>query len=203
MMPKKFGKTASYVVPSLFAAGMVAEPAIAEIDGATSNSAPADLEAKSLVSEISKQQTYTLAGHSSHGSHGSHGSHSSHSSYSGINLIQEEDAKNTEETLIASSGMDGGRNESSTPRSAILPSTLATAEKRKLKTLPGNSKKFADIVRQAQVALSIKGYNVGAINGELHARTIAALFEYQSSVGLLANGKLNPETLSAIGIVAG
>ena len=75
----------------------------------------------------------------------------------------------------------------------MLPSSPALVEQRKLKILPGNSAKFADTVIQAQLALAGRGFDVGVIDGTLHARSIAAIYEFQSSVGLQSTGKLSPK----------
>jgi len=92
------------------------------------------------------------------------------------------------------------RNESSTPRSTILPSSPAITKPKALKRLPGNSGKFKDAIIRVQVSLASQGFNVGSINGELHSRTIAAIYEYQSRIGLIPSGKVTPETLDNLGI---
>ena len=51
-------------------------------------------------------------------------------------------------------------------------------------------------------AVAGRGCDVGAIDGTLHARSRAAIYEFQSSVGLQSTGKLSPETLSSLGVVA-
>ena len=95
----------------------------------------------------------------------------------------------------------------STPTSSILPSSPAitdlAGEKRKLKVLPGNSGKFKDTLLRAQVALASQGYSVGAVDGEMHARTVAAIYEFQLQSGIEPTGKLSPETLSKLGILVG
>ena len=191
-------KFAKFVVPTLAAAGSAALNADTEATKTTSlemDDASLLQNAKSLVSELETQQVYTLAQHSSHGSHGSHGSHSSHSSHAsgGARTIS-----------IDNDGVDEleARNLASTPNSSVLPSSPALVEQRKLKILPGNSAKFADTVIQAQLALAGRGFDVGVIDGTLHARSIAAIYEFQSSVGLQSTGKLSSETLSSLGIVA-
>ena len=186
---------AKFVVPTLAAAGSAALNADTETTKTTSletDDASLLQNAKSLVSELETQQVYTLAQHSSHGSHGSHSSHSSHSS-GGARTIS-----------IDNDGVDEleARNLASTPNSSVLPSSPALVEPRKLKILPGNSAKFADTVIQAQLALAGRGFDVGVIDGTLHARSIAAIYEFQSSVGLQSTGKLSPETLSSLGVVA-
>ena len=123
--------------------------------------------------------------------HGSHGSHDSHSSYMPSNII---DPQKTQEIST--------RNENSTPRQTVLPSSPAIAEfgSRKLKKLPGHSQLFKDAVQKVQVALMVKGYEVGEINGEMHSRTIAAIYEYQQDINFIPSGKLTSDTLASLGI---
>lgn len=92
------------------------------------------------------------------------------------------------------------RNEASTPRSAILPSSPALAKK--LKTLPGNSKTFSKIVSRTQISLASSGYDVGPINGQIHARTVAAIYEFQERSGMIPTGKLTNDVLGSLGIIA-
>lgn len=190
----KMSKIVKYLVPTLAAAGSIAAIANEVSDKADDGVVPSNSlpdKAKSLVSELETQQVFTLAQHSSHSSHSSHASHSSHSS-GGARSLSFDDG--VEEIEV--------RNLSSTPNSSVLPSSPALVEQRKLKILPGNSKKFADTVIQAQLALVSRGFDVGVIDGTLHARSIAAIYEFQSSSGIPSTGKLSPETLSSLGIVA-
>ena len=92
------------------------------------------------------------------------------------------------------------RNESSTPRSTILPSSPALTKK--LKPLRGNSEKFRTIVAEAKVALLVKGFDVGTLDGQLDARAMAAIFKFQKSIGLPPDGKLTADVLSALNIRA-
>ena len=192
---KLTAKVLKYLVPSLAAAGSLAFGADTQ-PGKASNpesaASPLLKNAKSLVSELESQQVYTLAQHSSHSSHGSHSSHSSHSSGGGRSISIDDEEFNELET----------RNYSSTPTSSVLPSSPALVEQRKLKILPGNSENFTNTVIQVQLALASKGFDVGAIDGSLHARSIAAIYEYQSSAGIPSDGKLSPTTLASLGIVA-
>lgn len=146
---------------------------------------------KGMVTNIDESHSFTLAQHRSHQSHASHGSHQSHRSY-GYRLPTGE-----AETAVASAP---SRNEMSTPPNSILPVSPATA--RKLKVLPGNSGKFGELVTRAQIALAAKGYDVGAMDGQIDARTVAALYRYQGDQGMVPDGKLTNEVLSSLGIVA-
>ena len=91
------------------------------------------------------------------------------------------------------------RNERSTPPNSVLPSSPAIARKRVM--LPDNSGKLHELVMRTQIALLAKGYQVGRVNGELHARTVVALYHYQEDAGQDPSGKLTDEVLSSLGIV--
>jgi His-Xaa-Ser repeat protein HxsA len=192
-------KKSAFVVPSLLLAGLVPNSAEAGQDNTgdtfTSNSFLDKMS--SIVSDISASHVYTLAQHRSHASHASHGSHSSHRSASFAPPVN--DGLELGITPASFSGADG-RNEMSTPRSTILPSSPALTKK--VKILPGNSKKFKDVVTRLQIALVARGFDVGTVNGEVHARTIAAIYDYQSRNGLVPTGKVTNSTLGTLGLIA-
>jgi len=152
---------------------------------------------KDLVAENKSKQAYTLAYHYSHQSHASHASHQSHRSYH--HPIDVPNDNLTSQNIGESIGIEG-RNMSSTPANSILPSSVAITKK--VKILPGNSGKFKEVVSKAQVALAARGFDVGALDGELHARTVSAIHSFQKSSGMAPSGKLDPETLSRLGVVA-
>jgi His-Xaa-Ser repeat protein HxsA len=189
-------KARKLAIPSFLAAGMVPFGATADVGQAETESGGGTLldNIDALISSIEDSHHYTLAAHSSHASHASHGSHGSHRSSS-----MRPDAPSSD---VAMATLEGAitRNVSSTPPTSILPSSPAIA--RKLKVLPGNSKKFHDIVMRAQIALHTRGYEVGAVDGSLHARTVAAIYLYQSDAGVVPSGKLTTATLSSLGLPA-
>lgn len=159
---------------------------------------------KKIVKSMTQPHEYTLAAHTSHVSHGSHRSggtghvsHSSHRSYFKPPELEESQLLKSETAVLENAV---SRNENSTPRNTVLPSSPAIAQK--LKVLPGNSTKFREVVTAAQVALVARGYETGPINGNLQAKTMAALFRFQRDNGLLPNGKLTPESLTALNVVA-
>ena len=53
-------------------------------------------------------------------------------------------------------------------------------------------------VADAQRILTSLGYDPGPVDGEMGSKTRNAIQAFQSAVGLVANGQLNPETLSAL-----
>ncbi len=177
-------------VSTLLAAGLTPLPVLGDDDSKAGDHSHDSLtdRVRSIVTSIGDSYTYTLAQHRSHASHGSHKSHSSHRS-GGVHLVRDAVA-------LAS----GTRNEASTPPNSVLPSSPAIA--RKLKILPGNSPKFREVVLRTQIALLAQGYQVGEVNGELHARTVAALYRYQETMGEVPSGRLTDTSLSLLGIVA-
>lgn len=191
-------KAITFSIPSLLAAGLVPFSGAAAADG----SEPAADEEKSLfdglgeiVQNIDESHTYTLAQHRSHQSHASHGSHQSHRSYS-YRLAP------SGETDVATAPMESPetRNHSSTPPNAVLPSSPAIAKK--LKVLPGNSAKFHDLVTRVQLALASRGYEVGEVDGRMHARTVAAVYRFQQDIGQVPSGKITSDVLGSLAIVA-
>lgn len=57
-----------------------------------------------------------------------------------------------------------------------------------------------DRVRQIQQALSQKGFDPGALDGEFGPHTHAAVVAFQLSEGLLPDGEVGPQTAAALGI---
>ena len=90
------------------------------------------------------------------------------------------------------------RNYQSTPPSSVLPQSPSTAPK----TLPGNSPKFAEIVKQIQASLFLKGYYTGAIDGVVGPQTRAAISKFQKDSSLPITGTITTEVLNALGIAA-
>ncbi len=179
-------------IPTLLAAGLTALPVAADVEAEKSSESEISLfdHMKGIVKNIEEAHQFTLAQHRSHQSHSSHQSHRS-SSYQSPSI-----QSGSQATLPAEST----RNKMSTPPNSVLPSSPAIVKK--LKILPGNSGKFRELVMRTQIALLSKGYHVGEINGELHARMVAALYKYQEDTGQIPSGKLTNETLSSLGIAA-
>ena len=58
----------------------------------------------------------------------------------------------------------------------------------------------ADTIRSAQQALNDKGYKAGAVDGIMGPRTAAAVKSFQQAQGLQQSGKLDQQTLGALGV---
>lgn len=182
-----------FTISSLLVAGFFPGTSLAD-DTQPSNSSLVD-DISEIVSSISNEHQYTLAAHRSHGSHGSHGSHRS---YFAPQPPPSPELQHIEET--EQSDLRGTRNERSTPRSSILPKSFGTLKK--VKFLPGNSAKFKNIVLRLQLALYGLGYDVGSVNGDMHANTVAALYKYQKEKGMVPSGRITHDVLSSLSIVA-
>lgn len=151
-------------------------------------------DVKAIVEHLSAKQAYILAGHRSHASHASHASHSSHRSY--VMPPREEDYR--VENANPGIQLASIRNDQSTPSTSILPSSPAITQK--LKVLPGNSMKFQATVQQMKLALIARGYEINRVDGELDARTRAAVYKFQVARGMPSNGKVTPGVLAALNI---
>jgi len=189
-------KRKMFTIPSLIAAGIFSGSTSAEEAKSPETSIVEDIS--EIVLSISDEHKYTLAFHRSHYSHGSHGSHGSHRSYFAPQPAPSPELKTSEET--EPSNVVGTRNERSTPRSSILPKSFGTLKK--VKVLPGNTPKFRNIVLRVQLSLYGLGYEVGPVNGNLNATTVAALYNYQKDKGMVPSGKITHEVLDLLSIVA-
>ena len=57
-----------------------------------------------------------------------------------------------------------------------------------------------ELVKQAQEKLSAAGHEAGPADGKMGPQTQAALKEFQESKGLEASGRLDQETIAALGV---
>jgi peptidoglycan hydrolase-like protein with peptidoglycan-binding domain len=57
-----------------------------------------------------------------------------------------------------------------------------------------------DVLRRVQGTLNARGYKAGAANGRMNPQTRQALREFQKSENLEETGRLNPGTLTALGM---
>jgi peptidoglycan hydrolase-like protein with peptidoglycan-binding domain len=60
-----------------------------------------------------------------------------------------------------------------------------------------------DEIRQLQITLNQRGFNVGEPDGNFGPRTRAALMQFQQREGLQRTGQIDQQTISALGINAG
>jgi peptidoglycan hydrolase-like protein with peptidoglycan-binding domain len=55
-------------------------------------------------------------------------------------------------------------------------------------------------IRQVQIVLRDRGFDIGVIDGQLGPRTMAALTEFQRQQGLQATGHIDSQTVMALGV---
>ena len=182
-----------FTIPSLLAAGLFASPSSAE-DASPAKPTLAD-HISEVVSSITDSHEYTLAGHSSHSSHGSHRSHRSGGYHPGP-----PPEKFNNDAAGISSDLNGTRNVNSTPFKSVLPSSFGVVKK--VKVLPGNSEKFKNILLRVQLNLNSLGYEIGAMGNGLDAKTVAAIYKFQNDRGMVPSGKITPQVLGALQIIA-
>lgn len=186
-------KLKRFLIPSLFAAGLLPQQASAI---PTDDAKPADPQKTSLFQAFKLQHVFTLAGHRSHSSHASHRSSSGGAVYSpptpSYSAPAPIYAPSTPAPLYTPPASD------STSPSSILPSSPDAA----LKVLPGNSDKFLEIAKQVQLGLYSWGYYAGEIDGVVGPATRTAISSMQSDWGLPVTGTITPEVLNALKIVA-
>ena len=134
------------------------------------------------------------AAHRSHSSHSSHRSHSSHSShYSGSggysaprSYTPPASAYSAPSTTANRFSGSSSRPASTTP-SAAPARTSATADRNQL-------------VMRVQMALLVKQYYSGSIDGVLGNGTRGALMAFQADSNLQNHGRMDTPTLNALGI---
>jgi hypothetical protein len=94
-----------------------------------------------------------------------------------------------------STEMEGeDRNESSTPRSFVLPATPAIALEQEIASIQTGNPAFSCAIRLAGL-----GYDVGRMPPTDNAKLKVAIFKFQKKLGLIADGTLNVATRIAVG----
>lgn len=148
-----------------------------------------------LAAPLNLEIDNLYAGHRSHSSHSSHRSHSSHYSSSGGGGSY----RYTPATpLVAPTPAptrptpDPSRT---SPSRSPAPDTLAPST-----TTRPTHDQLALIIMRVQAALFARGYDPGAINGQLNIQTRSAIASFQSAQGLQSTGTMTTETLNALGV---
>ncbi|WP_425516921.1 His-Xaa-Ser repeat protein HxsA [Novosphingobium profundi] len=149
-----------------------------------------------LIQRFSQDHMFILAGHRSHSSHASHSSHRSGSSGTYRAPVYTPRAPATPRTTAPST-----RNERSTPRSSILPSSPAITNAQPLYSSP-SATSIKNVVRQVQLGLTSYGYYTGAIDGIVGPQMRSALTRFQTDFNLNVTGTITPEVLDAFKIRA-
>jgi len=184
----------TFKIPSLLATGLLSNAVIADTSEVGKATIPEENEFLKIINSIdSDTKNFTLQAHRSHASHGSHGSHGSHrSGYFSPGIIDEPLATNIH-------GDTTERNDLSTPANSVLPSSPGIFKVKKLK---GGSEDFKLLVIRVQFALSKQGYEIGSIDGSLDAKTMAAIYKFQTNSKLIPSGQITDELVRLLEINA-
>jgi hypothetical protein len=82
------------------------------------------------------------------------------------------------------------------PKLSVHPEQAGPTEPRQPGRLPGQGSQ----IRQIQERLAEKGFNPGPLDGQMGAKTAAALHQFQRAHGLPITGELDAATLRALGL---
>jgi His-Xaa-Ser repeat protein HxsA len=144
------------------------------------------------------------AGHRSHSSHSSHRSHSSHYSGSGGSYRYTAPAPRVAPRPVAPTYPSPSpvtpnslRPSSSTP---VDPNYYSTPAQPATSTPRPSTDQLTLMIMRVQAALFSRGYDPGAIDGVMGAKTRSALIYFQTAQGLTATGTMTTETLNALGV---
>lgn len=137
-----------------------------------------------------------LPGENLYAAHRSHSSHSSHRSSSG-NYSAPSRTYSAPRSNYSSPSY-GSSTGFSNPVDAGRPATVSPAHS----DFDPTDKKLMEIIRRVQMALYIKGYDPGTIDGVMGSKTRSALMLFQVKNGLVADAHMGTPTLNALGVVA-
>jgi His-Xaa-Ser repeat protein HxsA len=202
-----------YLIPSLLAAGFnLNGPAQAAFTKATVTGTD-DPNAGKLFRIFTQDHVVTLAQHRSHSSHSSHASHSSggyggggHASHMSHTSHRSSSGSYDSGSYDPTPAYTPPAPPPAPPTPPPSPVSLFGSQKAtpppkadaSLPALSGRTKRFASIVRRAQIALLAQGAYQGPINGVVGPTTRAAIRKFQTSRSLSVTGTLTPQTLDAL-----
>ena len=189
-------KNRIFLIPSLLAAGFVPTKSDAAPVGIVSVK---ELKQVSIFERLRLHHLFTLAGHRSHSSHSSHSSHRSSSGGSYVAPRAVETYRAPAPTYVPSTPSPTYQ---AVPNTNTFPAAPSSPRAQPLKTLPGNSDRFRQIVIQVQTALSAYGYFSGVIDGKIGPDSKVALMKMQEAFNLKVTGTVTPEVLTSLSIVA-
>nr|WP_298411727.1 His-Xaa-Ser repeat protein HxsA [uncultured Halomonas sp.] len=130
------------------------------------------------------------AAHRSHSSHSSHSSHrSSSSSYSTPKRSHSAPTPPSPKRYNTPSG-------SSQPVDPGRPATVSPSGQ----DFDPKEANLLDLISRVQLALIIKGYSPGTVDGLMGPQTRNALKQFQKDQGLKIDGLMGTETLNALGV---
>ncbi|MBC3776367.1 His-Xaa-Ser repeat protein HxsA [Pseudomonas frederiksbergensis] len=140
--------------------------------------------------------------YAAHRSHSSHSSHSSHySGSSGYSAPRAYTAPST--NYYTPPASTGSSYRSATPSTATVPSGTGSTTKSSAYSATATKPAANDLsmlVRRVQLALMVKQYYSGPIDGVLGNSTRGSLMAFQVDSGIISSGKMDTPTLNALGI---
>jgi His-Xaa-Ser repeat protein HxsA len=136
-----------------------------------------------------------LAGHSSHSSHASHASHASGSGGGYYSPPVYSPAAPVYTPPATSYTPPASLYTPPAPAPARAPRTAPAAIGRL------SQDDISKFVQRVQIALIVKGYDPGSVDGDLKPQTRDALRAFQEKSGLEASGNMDVHTLHALGVL--
>jgi len=187
---------------------LVAHPALATTgsseDGPKVSIPPIDRDFLIFRDPAERARLLLFAGHSSHSSHSSHASHASHSSGSsgGYYTAEPDYSYPLLSPPPPPQPPAPPAPRSSTPRSFLGSSDNASSD---AGASAGRSRlgkdELSEMVTKVQIALIVRGYDPGSVNGVLSPKTKGALSQFQSANHLPATGFMDLPTLRLLDVV--
>ena len=172
---------------ALASSDAIASPSI---DGSQINARKIDRDQWFYVDPADHQKYIQLIGHRSHSSHSSHRSH-----YSGGGGGGGHSSHTSHTSHYSGSGGGGGYHSSHYSGTYSPPSPASSS--RPSRFTPAQT---SDIVRRVQVALVVRGYNPGPVDGRMGRKTRTALRQFQSAQRIAVTGTITPEVIRALGV---
>lgn len=153
--------------------------------------------------QINSNSENLYAGHRSHSSHSSHRSHYSGSGgggyYSPTYTTPTYSAPTYTAPAYTAPSSNAPTSSGSSKLSGSEPRSNLTGQQTQ-KTLPPESGAMKDMIFKVQLALQVKGYYKGDLDGTLGPQLRDALQRFQRDKNIASTGTLTTQTLSALGI---
>lgn len=142
--------------------------------------------------------------HSSHSSHRSHSSHSSHSShYSGSGGYSAPRVYSPPDPAYSTPRSEPLYAPPPSPQAAPAPAPAPSPQSREnpsIQWVRPSATDLENLVKRMQMALMVKHYYSGPLDGVLGKGTRDALMAFQMDAGLELTGRMDTPTLNALGI---
>ena len=138
-----------------------------------------------------------MPGDNLYAAHRSHSSHSSHRSSSG-SYSSPKPSSPTPKNSYPRSNTYNSLSGSSQPVDPGRPAAVSPVQG----DFNPNESKLLNLVMRVQIALLIKGYSPGRLDGVMGGETRAALIQFQKDNGIKADGLMSTSTLNALEVAA-